>query len=73
MKLDMVYVFRTTVKYRHQLKAIALQLHSVKQIDKWNFDLTDCDKILRVEATTLDTEMICRLLKSLGFECAELL
>ena len=68
----MVYVFKTSVIYKHQIKIISLELNSIQQIDKWNFDLTDCDKILRVEAKNFDTEIICRLLKSLGYDCIEL-
>ncbi len=68
----MVYVFKTSVKYKYQKKQIAFQLDNIIQIDKWNFDLSDCDNILRIEATKLDTQIICKLLTSLNYTCIEL-
>ena len=68
----MVYVFKTSVKYNYQIKEIGFQLNSIIQIDKWNFDLQDCDNILRIEATNLDTQIICKLFTSLNYNCIEL-
>lgn len=68
----MVYIFKTTVEFKLQIKTIASHLNGIQQIDKWNFDLADCDKILRIEAATLDADMVCKLLKSFRFECVEL-
>jgi hypothetical protein len=69
----MVYVFKTSVKYKNQIKELALQLDSIIQINKWNFDLSDCDNILRIEATNLDTQIICKLFASLNYTCIELI
>lgn len=38
----------------------------------WNFDLEDCDKILRVETQSLHAPTITSLLKNQGFYCEEL-
>ncbi|WP_235889571.1 hypothetical protein [Flavobacterium restrictum] len=40
---------------------------------KWNFDLDDCDKILRIDSETEITKSVIRLLQDKGFECEELL
>ena len=40
--------------------------------EKWNFDLEDCDRILRVEAFTLQASVIIEKLNLEGFFCAEL-
>jgi len=40
--------------------------------EEWNFDLEDCDKILRVETEKVTPETVITLLKSQGFECSEL-
>ena len=68
----MVYVFKTSVKYRYQIKEITLQLDNIIQIDKWNFDLSDFDNILRIEATNLDNQIIFKILTSLNYTCIEL-
>ena len=67
-----IYVFKTSVKTKKQVKTIATHLDDVKQIAKWNFDLKDCDKILRVEAKNIDSGTICDLLQSLDYHCVEL-
>lgn len=67
-----IYVFKTSVKTKKQVKTIAMHLDDVKQIAKWNFDLQDCDKILRVEAKNIDSAKICDLLQSLDYHCVEL-
>ena len=38
----------------------------------WNFDLEDCDNILRVESQSLDAPIISSLLQNNGFDCEEL-
>ena len=38
----------------------------------WNFDLEDCDKILRIDSPTEITETIIKLLQEKGFKCEEL-
>jgi hypothetical protein len=68
----MVYVFKTSIKYKYQIKDIGLQLDSITQIIKWNFDLQDCDKILRIEGTNLDIALIYKILESLNYTCLEL-
>ena len=68
----MVYVFKTSVKFKKQIKEIAQELDKITEIQKWNFDLEDCDKILRIETTKLKPKEITNLLNSLGFNCNEL-
>jgi hypothetical protein len=38
----------------------------------WNFDLEDCDNILRVESQRLKASVVSLLLQSNGFDCEEL-
>ena len=68
----MVYVFKTSVTTKVAIKKLAPALDKLSFISKWNFDLQDCDRILRIEAANFDTEIICGLLKSLGYSCVEL-
>ncbi|MDJ1466774.1 hypothetical protein QNI16_20510 [Cytophagaceae bacterium YF14B1] len=39
---------------------------------KWNFDLADCDHILRIDSHTLLTAKVIELLKQQNFDCIEL-
>ncbi len=36
---------------------------------KINFDLSDCDKVLRVEGDNMEALRIMRLVKEYGFKC----
>lgn len=40
--------------------------------DKWNFDLEDCDHILRVETKSLTATEIISQMEKAGYQCAEL-
>lgn len=44
----------------------------LNQSEKWNFDLEDCDHILRVEAPLVKAPQIIDSLDKLGFDCVEL-
>jgi hypothetical protein len=68
----MVYVFKTSVTTKVAIKKLAPLFDMVAFIDKWNFDLQDCDNILRIEAPEFDTRLIRELLIQNGFDCVEL-
>ena len=68
----MVYVFKTSVKFKKQIKIIVQELDKITETQKWNFDLEDCDKILRIEAKKINPTKIANVLNSLGFYCNEL-
>lgn len=40
---------------------------------QWNFDLEDCDHILRIESKRAIGHLIINLLHENGFECQELI
>jgi len=66
-----VMVFATSVESPLGVSAVASGLHQLTGVGRWNFDLDDCDRILRVEADCGPGEVIA-LLESAGFQCAEL-
>jgi hypothetical protein len=68
----MVYVFKTSVKYKKQIHAISKQFDKIESIEKWNVDLEDCDKILRIESQKNITSMVYLVLHSLNISCTEL-
>ena len=70
----MIEVFRTNVEDHHQAMMIVDQLHKNFPGFKANFDLQDCDNILRVQsaATFIEAEYVISFLKDFGFD-AEIL
>ncbi|KAB5492112.1 MULTISPECIES: hypothetical protein [Flagellimonas] len=68
-----VLVFRTSVLGKGHIRTLRPLLNQV--IDRngyWNFDLEDCDNILRVETQNVQPHTISTLLKKNGFSCEEL-
>ncbi|MES2747638.1 MAG: hypothetical protein V4648_04625 [Bacteroidota bacterium] len=65
----MVEVFKTNVSEESQSQAIVSTLSQQFPSFKINFDLEDCDNILRVEANILDPIKIIELLHSNGYNC----
>lgn len=69
----MIYVFKTTVKTKKAVKQVTPKLNELMPTSVWNFDLDDCDNILRVESKTPISRLVIKLLQDNGFECYELL
>tara|TARA_R110000796_G_scaffold96719_1_gene202747 strand:- start:132575 stop:132787 length:213 start_codon:yes stop_codon:yes gene_type:complete len=68
----MIHVFKTSVISEKQVRQVEPFLKTLMSNEEWNFDLEDCDKILRVETEKVAPETVITLLKSQGFECTEL-
>ena len=67
-----ILIFKTDVSSKKKVSMIAPLLTSFPAIRGWNFDLDDCDKILRIEASGLNPTSVERLLLKAGFNCQEL-
>lgn len=67
-----IMVFVTTVFDRDAVKQVQPLLASVPSIKQWNFDLEDCDHILRVVSNDLSPRKVESLLHKAGFDCYEL-
>lgn len=65
----MIEVFKTNVKRKSDAGKIIATLLQHFPSSKINFDLSDCDKILRVEGEQLLTEKIMILVKEKGYDC----
>ncbi len=65
----MVEVFKTNVLEMHEAKEIIQLLAEHFPDYKINFDLEDCDKILRVEGANLIPERVIALLNSSNYQC----
>jgi hypothetical protein len=67
-----VLVFKTNVSSKRKVSKVSALLTSVPSIKQWNFDLEDCDKVLRIETNGLRPAYVETLLQNAGFICREL-
>jgi hypothetical protein len=65
----MVEVFKTNVRKKTQSKMLRSILSEAYPSSRINFDLSDCDKVLRVEGDNMDASTIMILVKEHGFVC----
>ncbi len=64
-----ILVFKTNVTSKKKVSKVSPLLTSVPTIQQWNFDLDDCDKVLRIVATELNPGSVESLLQTAGFDC----
>jgi len=69
----MIEVFKTNVHEVEQSKMIVGKLLEHFPNSAINFDLEDCDKILRINASSISNQKIIELLDSYGYHCEVLL
>ncbi|HUS00150.1 MAG TPA: hypothetical protein VMY77_00400 [Chitinophagaceae bacterium] len=67
-----VLIFKTNIRYKKHIDIIGSHIAKQPGIIKWNVDLKDADKILRIETTDLHPEKIEGLVKNAGYKCQEL-
>jgi hypothetical protein len=65
----MVEAFKTNVQKKTQSKMLLSILSETFPSCKINFDLSDCDKVLRVEGDNIEALRIMILVKEYGFKC----
>lgn len=68
----MIYVFKTSVETENDIRKLTLYLDELLQDAKWNFDVDDCDNILRIDSRDDISESVTTLLLVSGFDCEEL-
>jgi short-subunit dehydrogenase len=67
-----VLIFTTSVNKPEDVQQVQPILKSVQAIETWNFDLEDCDRILRVVSHDLPAQYIESLLNNAGYQFEEL-
>ena len=67
-----ILVFKTSVTRLRQVNRVQTLLSNVKAIADWNFDLDDCDNILRIVSADLSPRYIENILQKAGINCEEL-
>jgi len=68
----MIYVFKTSVQTEQDILTLAYDLTIQCAPGRWNFDLQDCDRILRIDTRAQTAQSFIGLLQEKGFECEEL-
>jgi hypothetical protein len=68
----MILVFKTSVDSAIKVEMVKPHLDQITSIHRWNFDLWDCDKILRIDGPAGISPMVIRTLNKQGFKCVEL-
>ena len=67
-----ILVFKTNVRSRRRVNDLASHLEKLEGILKWNVDLQDVDKVLRVESASVSARAIEHKLQQAGYFCEEL-
>lgn len=65
----MVEAFITNVQKKAESKMLLSVFSEAFPSFKINFDLSDCDKVLRVEGDNIEPSRIMTLVKEHGFRC----
>jgi len=68
-ELKMVEVFKTNIQQQTQAEILLAVLGQHFPHSRINFDLEDCDKILRVEGKIVSTSQIIEIVNSNGYYC----
>ena len=68
----MVEVFKTDVDSAEPATRLIGQLQAIFPGSRVNFDLEDCDRVLRVEGADICCKKIIDLLTTEGYQCLEL-
>ncbi|MCC9070311.1 hypothetical protein LNQ49_01675 [Flavobacterium sp. F-65] len=68
----MIEIFKTNVQNESDTTIIIKSIQEYFHDHQINFDLEDCDKILRIEANQIESCKIIELLNILNFDCIKL-
>lgn len=68
----MIHIFKTSVRTKNQVRRLQPHINQIMPADQWNFDLHDCDNILRIDSEDNMVQKITCLLNTHRFYCEEL-
>ena len=68
----MIFVFKTSVKTKVQVKKLRPHIDKILPGAEWNFDLEDIDNILRIDSEENVDSIIKDLLRTHRYNCEEL-
>jgi hypothetical protein len=67
-----ILVFRTNINTAGDLEGISMPVSQLPGIIRWNVNLEDPEKILRIESSTDISNQVIETIKSNGYSCEEL-
>jgi len=67
-----ILILKTNISSKKHVKAVAPLLDGQENISRWNIDLNDIDKVLRIESTEMELTEVVQLIQEAGFYCEEL-
>ena len=67
-----ILVFKTNLTSTRRVQQVRSTLNVHPQIQQWNVDLHDCDKVLRIISSNITGKEIEDLLQKTGYYCEEL-
>lgn len=68
----MIEIFKTDVKNKQLAAKITQLISTLFPVQSINFDLADCDRVLRIEGTDLNNQEVIKIVNSFGHSCTEL-
>lgn len=70
--LSNIFIFKTNIQTEFDRLRIKNVLDASQKVLKWNIDMDDADRVLRIVSDSLRPEQIISVLDYVGFECTEL-
>ncbi|MDF2187028.1 hypothetical protein [Paraflavitalea sp. CAU 1676] len=67
-----ILIFKTNLRYRKNIHHIGSHIEKLKGVIRWNVDMHDKDRILRIEAKDLNPRLVENTLSHAGYSCEEL-
>ena len=67
-----ILIFKTNISHKKDIGVIAPFLSADESIVRWNVDMDDTDKVLRIVSTSNDPVEIIKTVNEAGYHCEEL-
>ncbi len=67
-----ILIFKTNIRTEFDKLRIKNVLDASLKVLKWNIDMDDVDRVLRIVSDSLTPDQIISVMDYVGYECAEL-
>jgi copper chaperone len=67
-----IFVFKTNLKFKKHVRHLTPLLDELPGMIRWNVDLQDSDKVLRVVAREVSPVTVVNAVRTAGYRCEEL-
>jgi uncharacterized HAD superfamily protein len=67
-----ILIFRTNIIDAKHVKMVSPHIKQIEGVSKWNIDLQDEDKVLRVVANDIDATYVELVVQRAGYQCSEM-